>query len=172
MLKSRTLWALVLLACIFYACKNDPPFDKATQAKIDDDLIVKFLDSSNLVMTRTGDGLYYKIISEPDTGKKINNETDTVSVYYVGRYLDGTLYDSTSTRIDSLATKFVFRSAMEGWRKGIPLIKTGGQIRLIVPSGMAYQNRIIPRPGLDTLGPNKIFDFDIRLIRVAEKKDK
>ncbi len=169
MLKSRTLWALVLLACIFYACKNDPPFDKATQAKIDDDLIIKFLDSSGVEMERTSDGLYYKIISDADTGKAVTDTTDTVSVHYVGKFLDGTLYDSTSSAIDTLATKFVFGDAMQGWRKGISMIKTGGEIRLIIPSAMAYQDRIIRRPGLDTLGPNKIFDFDIRLIRVAKR---
>lgn len=169
MFKSRTVWALLSLACIFYACKNDPPFDQSTQAAIDDDLIVKFLASSGVTMTKTSDGLYYKILSEPDTGKSITNKTDTVTIHYVGRFLDGTLFDSTANAIDTIGTKFVLEDGIPGWVEGIPMIKTGGHIRLIVPSALAYQNRIIRRFGIDTLGPNKIFDFDIRLFKVRQK---
>lgn len=170
MLKSRTFWALVLLACFFMACKSDPPYDRDAQAAIDDDSIRTFLGASSSDFRRTSDGLYYQILNEPDTGVTVANLTDTVLLHYVGRYLDGRLYDSTATQIDSIATRFVFNTAIEGWMKGIPFIKTGGRIRLIVPSTMAYQNIEAPRAPKDTLAANSIFDFNIRLIRVIPLK--
>lgn len=171
MLKSRTFWALVVLAGLFVACKSDPPYDENTQATIDDDSIRKILGANIANFKRTEDGLFYRILNEPDTGVTVKNQTDTVFLHYVGRFLDGTLYDSTATRIDSLATRFVFNTAIEGWIKGIPFIKTGGTIRLIVPSTMAYQNVAVGRPPIDTIPPNSIFDFTIRLVKIAEQKE-
>jgi len=168
MLKSRNLLLVVLAACLYVACKSDPAYDKATQLAIDDDIIVKNLAASGETADFTKDpsGFYYQILSKgPDTGAT-PVITDTLVVHYVGRtYPGGRLFDSTTTNVDTLSTKFVLANGIEGWQKGIPLIKKGGRIRLLVPSSLGYQNR-----QLDTvLVANTNLDFDIRLINIKHK---
>ncbi len=78
------------------------------------------------------------------TGTETIELTDTVTVNYEGRLLDGTVFDKTKTE----PVKFPLNGVIEGWQKGIPLIKKGGQIRLLIPSPMAYaQFRTGPYPG-------------------------
>jgi FKBP-type peptidyl-prolyl cis-trans isomerase FkpA len=65
---------------------------------------------------------------------------------------------------------------IQGWQQGIRLIGVGGEIRLIIPSTMAYRDRLVgtlppttnnPLPG--PLPANSILDFDIKLIAINPK---
>jgi len=165
MTKRGTLLVLFAVTCFYTACKTDPVYDRNVQLPIDVDIIAKYIQANNLTATKTADGLFYNIIT-PGTGSDNLRLEDTVMIHYVARTLQGVLFDSTATNVDSLATRFVLGSGIEGWQKGIPLIQTGGRIRLYVPSVLAYQNRQI-----DTIVvANSNLDFDIRLIKVLKKK--
>jgi FKBP-type peptidyl-prolyl cis-trans isomerase FkpA len=162
MLKSKILILLVLAACFFVACKTDPAYDKAAQLAIDDDIIKKQLTDNGTISTytRTNDGLYYNIVKPGEGATPV--PTDMVGIHYVGRLFlrQQVMFDSTFSNLDT--TKFILSNSIEGWQKGIPLIKPGGRIRLIVPSSLAYQNREI-----DTiLRANSILDFDIQLLKI------
>ncbi|HEY0177263.1 MAG TPA: FKBP-type peptidyl-prolyl cis-trans isomerase, partial [Pedobacter sp.] len=53
---------------------------------------------------------------------------------------------------------FALGEVIRGWQIGIPFIQKGGQIRLLVPSLLAYQNQqngIIPA--------NSVLDFTVML---------
>lgn len=168
MLKSKVLLLFLLTACVFTACKNDPAYDAATQLAIDEDIIVAKLKADGQTATRTNEGLYYQLIKASADTKpvSITNLLDTVSIHYVARiFTTQVLYDSTANDVDTIATKVVLGNTIEGWQKGIPLMKTGDRIRLIVPSPLAYQNRII-----GTLPANTILDFDIKLISTSPQK--
>jgi FKBP-type peptidyl-prolyl cis-trans isomerase FkpA len=166
MTKSGILLVLFVIACFFAACKSTPVYDKETQRQIDIDSIQRFITKNGIIAERTPEGLFYTIV-RPGTGTDEIGLEDEVVIHYVGRRLDGVVYDSTATNVDTLGTAFVLNNSIEGWQKGIPLIKTGGTIRLIVPSAMAFQNRVVDT----SIGPNSNLDFDIRLIKVT-KKDK
>lgn len=178
MFKSKTLLLLIIAACSFAACKTAPAYDKAAQLAIDDDLILKYIDSINktgvdstrITAKRTPDGLYYQIYSDGN-GTATYNPTDTIRMRYTGSTIKHLLYDMTPVVTDDLVPKFVFSSAIEGWQKGLIMIHPGGHIRLIIPSTMAYQNRVVPATqqsnGLPAFLPaNSILDFDIKLIGV------
>lgn len=172
MLKSKSLLLIIVVACFFAACKTGPAYDKATQFAIDEALIQHYVDSLKLPMTKSPEGLYYQIISQGSMDSTIDPALDMVQVRYVGKVMrSGVLYDSTATLVDSLATKFVLNTAIEGWQRGIPLIGPGGQIRLIVPSTMAYQNVVVSAlpaaNGTPVFLPvNTILDFNIRYIKL------
>jgi len=165
MLKSKILLLLVLAACIFASCKTDPAYDRATQLAIDDDIIRKQLTDNKTLenFTKTADGLYY-IIQNPGEGRA-PVDTDMVGIHFVGRLFlnQQVVFDSTFSNTDT--TKFILSTGIEGWEKGIPLIKPKGRIRLIVPSPLAYQNRQV-RTGDTTLAENSILDFDIQLLKI------
>jgi len=177
MLKSKSLLLIIVVACFFAACKTGPAYDKATQFAIDEALIQRYVDDSLKVpIKKSPDGLYYQIIKQGAPDVKIESVLDTVQIRYIGKVMkSGILYDSTATLVDSLATKFILNTAIEGWRKGIPLIGPGGQIRLIVPSTMAYQNVVVSAlPAANGtpvfLPANTILDFNIRFIKLFKYK--
>jgi FKBP-type peptidyl-prolyl cis-trans isomerase FkpA len=165
MLKSRILAVLALAACFIVSCENDPAYDKETQAAIDDGIIRDSIKARGEVLTLGPKGLYYSI-SKAGEGTHVLDSTDQLSIHYVARlYTTGVLYDSTAGNQDTTATKFVLANVIEGWKLGIPLIKPKGRIRLIVPSTLAYQNRIV-----GTLPANTILDFDIQFIKIITQQ--
>ena len=164
---------VVLAACLYVACKSDPAYNKEQQLAIDDDIIVKALAASDetALFTKDPSGIYYRIIAKgPDTGAT-PIVSDTLMIHYVGRtYPGGRLFDSTTTNVDTLSTRFVLADGIEGWQKGIPLIKKGGRIRLLIPSALGYQNRELQNTD-SALVANTNLDFDIRLISIKHKDD-
>jgi len=169
MLKSRNLLLFVLASCLYVACKSDPAYNKEQQLLIDDDIIVKALKASEQTgdFTKHSSGVYYHIMTEGEGQNPVG--TDTLMIHYVGRtFPRGVLFDSTATNVDSLATRFVLESGIEGWQEAIPLIKPGGRIRMLIPSALGYQNRNLQN--VDTsLVANTNLDFDIRLISLKHK---
>jgi len=158
----------ILGACFFAACKSDPPYDSNTQLQIEVDSIQKKLTADELVFTKTSEGLFYQIIDPGEADSIAPILTDSVTIHFAGRFFfkPTVLYDSTRTNVDTLSTKFVLANAIRGWQLGIPLIKHGGRIRLIVPSPLAYQNRVVS--GAVVVPANSILDFEIRLIKVKK----
>jgi FKBP-type peptidyl-prolyl cis-trans isomerase FkpA len=168
MLKSRYLLVFFVFVCFYMACKTDPLYDdiRAQQAAIDDDKIARFIDSLGIPAQKTDQGLYYQIIEPGTPTGKDWLKTDVISIHYVGRFLTGQVFDSTA--VADKPTEFLMADVIEGWQLGIPLINPGGSIRLIVPSALAYQNRQIGVT--DSIPPNSILDFDIKLLGVAPPK--
>jgi hypothetical protein len=61
---------------------------------------------------------------------------------------------------DSSKTGWILGSLIPGWQIGLPLIHKGGEIKLIVPSSLAYGCGNGPLPA------NSILYFDIHLVDV------
>jgi FKBP-type peptidyl-prolyl cis-trans isomerase FkpA len=85
---------------------------------------------------------------------------DTVTVHYVGTFIDGETFDSSRAR-GSPAT-FPLSGLIPGWQLGIPMAAVGDTIELAIPATLAYgtQGRG-PIPGGATLL------FEIELIAIA-----
>lgn len=185
-MKFRILYVVFALACFFAACKSDPPFDADAQRAIDDDIILKFLDSAQIKATKTPSGLYYQILNDT-AGEKSIPMTDVVFIHYVGRMLKSrAVFDSSKTLTDTatnLTTQFVLSTAIAAWIEGIPMVAPKGRIRLFVPSALAYGNfevgtpekttttttgtttTTITTPSKSYVPPNTVLDFDIRLYK-------
>ncbi len=120
------------------------------QATIDHLTIENYVKTHNLQGQYTSSGIFY-VISKPGSS---NHPTvsSTVSVDYKGYLLDGTVFDQRSN------FSFPLSQVIKGWQEGIPLIGTGGQEILIIPSGLAYggsQNAGIPA--------NSVLAFNVTL---------
>ena len=93
-------------------------------------------NSGKLDVQTTEDGLKYVILDEGEgtqaaTGKR-------ASVHYYGALLDGNMFD-TSFRGGKPFTFTIGRGeVIQGWDKGIPLLKKGGKAALFIPYTMAY----------------------------------
>lgn len=134
-----------------------PPHNPLVQLGKDTLVIRSFLTAKDIDAIKLGPtGIYYQIIT-PGTGTVTPNKDSKVAVKYKGRFLNGTVFDETKK--DSVV--FTLGTLISGWQLGIPLIKKGGKIRLIVSSGYAYQEI-----GRGPIPPNTNLDFDIELVDV------
>jgi len=108
----------------------------------------------------TESGLQYKIIKE-GSGKR-PGPTSNVTVHYEGKLIDGTIFDSSYQRGESIS--FPLSGVIPGWTEGLQLMKEGGKAELYIPYELAYGERgagnIIP--GYSTL------IFTVELIRIEE----
>jgi len=154
MLKSKILLAFVLLLTTFSACKKDD-YDAEKQSKIDDGLIVDFLAKNSIVAIKHSSGIYYQTLTPAAAGENNFTSSTNVTVNYEGRLLNGTVFDKSS----AMAT-FALGNLIQGWQIGIPLVKKGGRIRLIIPSTLAYKNE---SPS-SSIPKNAVLDFTIDLI--------
>lgn len=125
----------------------------------EDGLINSFLKENSLTATKDTSGIYYKIIT-PGTGTAITNTNATIKVAYTGRLLTGFIFDQATTSAPYSTT---LSNNINGWVRAVPLIKSGGKIRLFIPSRFAYGAN--PPPGIPA---NAILDFDIELIEVTK----
>jgi FKBP-type peptidyl-prolyl cis-trans isomerase FkpA len=136
----KYLFILSVLALGFASCSKDtastpvPTVDAAAQAKIDDDAIVAYLAAHPaIVATKDASGLYYQIIA-PGTGAQITSAS-TVNVKYEGRTLQNAVFGADDDFATELAPS---TNIIAGWKVGLPKLKNGGKILLILPSALAY----------------------------------
>jgi len=89
---------------------------------------------------------------------------DTVSAHYVGRFTDGTQFDSSYDR--GVPFEFVLGAGqvIAGWDQGVPGMRVGGTRRLTIPPHLAYGSA-----GRGSIPPNATLTFDIELVEVAGK---
>jgi FKBP-type peptidyl-prolyl cis-trans isomerase FkpA len=133
-------------------------YPEKTQWQLDDRLITQFITKNSLTMLKDPSRTYYAV-STPGTGTDAITESSTITVNYTGRYLDGTVFDSSTDGTFSS----VLSGLVQGWVKTIPgKITSGGKIRLIIPSDLAYG----PNP-TNGITANACLDFDIEITAVT-----
>jgi FKBP-type peptidyl-prolyl cis-trans isomerase len=143
------------------------------QKGIDDQLIKDFLSENGIEAERTESGLYY-MITEETSGEK-PAAGDTVKVNYVGKLMDGTVFD---TSFEDLAKEAGLYNpereygpieipigkgrVIRGWDEGIMLLNEGSEATLFIPSGLAYG----PRAAGAKIPANSSLVFDVELVEV------
>lgn len=151
-LKTKFLLMLAVIVTVVSSCSKDN-YDPERQLAEDDALISEFITKNNIPAIKHSSGLYYQIITS-GTGASVN-ETSYVGVNYEGKFLNGNVFDKSTS-----ITKFYLTEVIEGWTKGVPLIKVGGRIRLIIPSTLAYKNQ-----SRGSIPANSVLDFTIDLLQ-------
>lgn len=78
--------------------------------------------------TQTDSGLVVKTLTEGDGASP--TASDTVEVHYEGKLIDGTVFDSSYKRGESIS--FPLSGVIAGWTEGLQLMKPG--TLLLIPS--------------------------------------
>lgn len=109
------------------------------------------------IMT-TKSGLQYQVLQ---TGKgKKPAAISKVSVNYEGRLLDGTVFDSSIARGQSV--DFQVSQVIAGWTEGLQLMQEGAKYRFFIPAKLAYGEI----GAGDSIGPNSTLIFDVELLKI------
>jgi len=127
--------SLLFLSCETYSPKDLENFDKEIQ---------HYLDSVNVSMEKTEDGMYYTIIDEGE-GEDYVSYKDEVTFYYTGYLLNGNSFQSIQE--DDPITHPV-QNLIVGWQDALMMLKKGGRMEIIIPPQLGYGDRtteLIPK---------------------------
>lgn len=105
-------------------------------------------------------GLQYEVLKAAPEGEIPSSDTDFVRVEYVGRLVDGTVFDQTAP--DKPIT-FRINQVISGWRVALMHMHTGEAWRVYIASDLAYGDS-----GAGTTipgGAGLIFDIHLRAVR-------
>jgi FKBP-type peptidyl-prolyl cis-trans isomerase FkpA len=130
-------------------CTNQRPETEEAQ-------IQAYATANGIAATKHSSGIYYQIVN-PGSGPT-PTLTSKIYINYTGRFLTGAIFEQGS---NSLNDPWMLQGLIEGWQIGVPLIKKGGKIKLIIPSAYAYGCN-----GRGAIPSNTVLHFDIDLIDV------
>jgi FKBP-type peptidyl-prolyl cis-trans isomerase FkpA len=99
--------------------------------------------------------LYYQIVDE-GTGATPNINS-TVGITYTGKLTNNAVFDQQTQTME-----WPLNNLIAGWQIGLPLIKEGGEIILLVPSSLAY-GCYSPASSIPS---NSILVFNVNLVSV------
>jgi len=109
----------------------------------------------------TASGLQYIVLKE-GTGAQ-PTATSNVEVHYHGTTPDGTVFDSSVERGESIS--FPLNQVIQGWTEGVSLMKVGAKYKFFIPQELAYGSQ----PQRDPNSPIKPFMplvFEVELIKI------
>ncbi len=138
-------------------CKKDCKLKPVSK---EDSQMRSFATANGIIATQHPSGMYYEIV-DSGSGAAVS-ATSKISITYSGKFLSGETFDEQVSPNNTASNPaWPLDGLIEGWKVGIPLIRAGGRIRLIVPSSMAYGcEDYYSIPG------NSILFFDITLVEV------
>lgn len=135
--------------------------EPANQDEIDRNLILNHIIDHKLDMESTLDGIYYQITKEG-----IGNHPtmkNTIITNYHGTFLDGKVFDSTTGK---KTFTYPLSRMNDGWKRGLPLMKSGGKAIFIIPSRLCYGEEGFG----DLIPPNAVLKFEVELVGIKETK--
>ncbi len=168
---NRLLIVLLLLMAALGACKKsaDPLIQYNIQKGIDDKLIQDYLAANPTIHAARTDsgitdtsGVYYIINKgEEGSGNDVFTNSTSVTLGFTTKILtSGVVVAQTS----NFHPSYTLGNVIKGWQLGIPHIKKGGIIRLLVPSRYAYGP--YPQDSIH-LPANSVLDFKIQLYNIT-----
>ena len=151
----RNVWMAFLLApFLFTACgKTDTECVPATVAS-EKAAMVAYCTANNITYTEHASGILYEIMSPGLTTQP--TIANTVAVVYTGKLLNGNQFDASANPV-----RLALNGVIKGWQIGIPLIKKGGRIKMVIPSSLAYGCT-----GQGSIAPNSPLYFEVTLTDV------
>ncbi len=105
---------------------------------------------------RTASGLRY-VITERGTGATSPSASSTVTVHYVGKFLDGTVFDSSRARGEP--AEFAVGRVIPGFSESLQAMVAGEQRTVVIPPELGYGAR-----GQGPIPPGSYLVFEIELL--------
>lgn len=97
-----------------------------------DEAIKKYKEEEGVKTTESG--LMYKVLKAGNGA--IPTDDDIVEVNYEGKLVDGTVFDSSYDRKQSI--KFPVNGVIKGWTEALKMMPVGSTWELMIPAELAY----------------------------------
>ncbi len=95
----------------------------------------------------------------------IPKDGDKISVQYVGRLLDGRVFDSSYDRNQPFSFVLGAGEVIKGWDMGIQGMRVGGHRKLVIPPSLAYGSTAPPG---SIIGPDATLVFEVTLVSIEK----
>lgn len=159
---NKWLLSILFVCCAAAGCqKSSSDLEKKKiQAAIDDKIVADYITDHDLagkaLKANDTSGVYY-IILQPGEGNDLFTSSTRVTVGDTGKILTtGEIF----TQTNEFHPSYTLGQVILGWQLGIPKVKKGGIVRLLVPSRYAFGPYAQPQLNLPA---NAVLDFDIQL---------
>ncbi|WP_332734581.1 FKBP-type peptidyl-prolyl cis-trans isomerase [Flavihumibacter sp.] len=119
--------------------------------------ILQYIATNNITAVKDPSGLYYQVIEEGSGSAPTVNSR--IAVTYSGYLTNGNKFDEMTSPIQDPTKWWPLGGLIQGWQIGIPKIKKGGKIKMILPSALAYGCT-----GAGSIPANSILVFDVTLV--------
>lgn len=134
--------------------------EKESRRTNEQNLIEKYLDRNDIDQAPSADGLYFIRKQEGSGQQPVAGQK--VQVHYTGRFLDGTKFDSSYDRGRPIEFVLGRGEVIEGWDKGIAMMKEGGKAMLVIPSKLGYGDK-----QRGNIKPYTPLVFDVELVKIV-----
>lgn len=155
--RSASAFLIGLIVLVMTGCLDrDQGVDTAAQLAADVATIDTYLASNNLTPYKDRSGVRM-VITEMGT-KGFPARTDQViKVNYVGKLLDGTVFDQGTTPAVGTLSGFIV-----GWQYAFTVLPQGTKAKLFIPSTLAYGDK-----ARGTIPANSNLVFDVEFVEVT-----
>ena len=120
--------------------------------------IIDTTKGTNTMIT-TDSGLQYEIIKVGNGDKP--EAADKVTVHYKGMLKDGTVFDSSYDRGETIT--FGLNQVIRGWTEGLQLMPIGSKFKFIIPPKLGYGDR-----DMGSIPPNSTLIFEVELFEIQK----
>jgi FKBP-type peptidyl-prolyl cis-trans isomerase len=107
----------------------------------------------------TASGLQYRRLKAAPASAAKPAPGATVTIHYVGRFIDGRVFDSSRERNEPAT--FPLDRLIKGWQEGVPMMRVGETWDFVIPAAIAYGERNRP-----PIPPGSTLLFEIELIAI------
>jgi FKBP-type peptidyl-prolyl cis-trans isomerase FklB len=105
----------------------------------------------------TASGLQYKILAAGDKKAPAIGPTDSVTVEYRGKLMNGTEFDSSYSR--GVPATFPVNGVIKGWQEALVMMKPGAKWQLFIPPELAYGTR-----SQQKIPANSLLIFEVNVV--------
>ncbi len=146
---------ILVIACIAYYFYNNVNNQKAAALNHEKGSVFLAENAKKEGVKTTASGLQYEVLKS-GSGETHPTASSTVRVHYHGTLIDGTVFDSSVERGETIS--FPLNRVIPGWTEGVQLMKVGDKFRFYIPSGLGYGER---SAGKIPAGSTLIFEVEL-----------
>ena len=101
------------------------------------------------------------VTHRPEKCERKSKSGDTLSMHYVGKLVDGKIFDSSRNRDAPFSFVLGAKRVIKGWEQGLVNMCVGEKRILTIPSGLGYGST-----GQGSIPPDATLIFEVELLSI------